>query len=87
MKKEIRFGTIENQEDEFLEYSKGLSVQQRLQYMTQLTRRAYAKVYEERLKHALSKDKKKEVHFLQILPGKSLSDFYKRVNEYKDGHL
>lgn len=82
-KKKITFGTIENQEQDFLEYSKKLSIQDRLRYMTQLTRKAFANVYEERLKEAMSKGKKKKVVILSALPGETLSDFYERVNEYK----
>ncbi|MBX9851109.1 MAG: hypothetical protein K2X86_05050 [Cytophagaceae bacterium] len=83
MDKKIRFGKIENQEDEFLEYSKGLSVQDRLRYMTQLTRRAYGKVYEARLKEATSKEKK-HVKIVSALPNESLSSFFKRAEEFKE---
>lgn len=35
----------------------------------------------------LSKQKKKKIEILSALPGETLSDFYKRVDEYKCKYL
>jgi hypothetical protein len=83
MKKKITFGSLEDQEKDFLEYSKGLSVKDRLKYMTELTRKAYAREYESRLKEALSKETKKKIVIISSLPGESLASFFDRVNQYK----
>ncbi|HXA01073.1 MAG TPA: hypothetical protein VNW99_03740 [Cytophagaceae bacterium] len=71
----------ESHEDESLKYSKGLSVQERLQYMTQLTRKAYGKRYDEALLKRNTEEKK--VVFMSANEGESLKDFFIRVDNYK----
>lgn len=89
MKKIITFGTVENQGDDFLRYSRNLTVLERLKYMQLLRKRAYGKLYDTAIDQYQKKSgTKKEVLIFPSLEGESLSDFYSRLNAYKtNGHF
>jgi hypothetical protein len=81
MKKKITFGTLENQGDDFLRYSRSLSYSQRLNYLESLRKMAFGKRYDEALENINSKEKK--VVILSAKKGESLKDFFKRVDDFK----
>jgi hypothetical protein len=81
MKKKITFGSIENQGDDFLRYSRSLSYSERLDYLGELRKRAFGKKYEEALE--AQKKGKKKVVILSAMPGEALEAFYKRIDQFK----
>jgi hypothetical protein len=88
MKKRITFGTIENQGDDFLRYSRSLSVEERLRYLQLLRKRAYAKFFNLIPKEKEGLGKKKEIVSFPSIKREKLSDFYSRLNKFKsNGHF
>ncbi len=84
MKKQITFGTIENQGDDFLRYSRNLTVPERLKYMQLLRKRAYGQSYDTAIDLYQKKSKKKkEILVFSALEGEPLVDFYSRLNKFK----